>query len=246
MESKEIIIKKIKWQQDKTLRKVLKLSEIVNLLLLFTSWNRIGYCRNLPSLSPIFQDHSLPAYEAGSLSGCRRKLPQKSRGPEKATVCDSWQTIQTLQSLRRSVGTFSCRDIQDAVGMNAAISNRSDRQVLYDNGYEYYHPRKKGVLTVEHLPKWLKLDQRCKSLQSTSGSGEYLSILIRLIDSTRQIHANKQAQQGLKCRKRKWKGSIRNAEPRAKKNRQEGMLADLKLSFPMQEVKLNVFGMKGT
>ena len=41
----------------------------------------------------------------------------------KTTVCDCRKIIGTLQSLRRSVDTFSFRYIQEAVDMNAAILN---------------------------------------------------------------------------------------------------------------------------
>lgn len=57
---------------------------------------------------------------------------------------------------------FSARDIQDAVDMNATISNRSDRHILHKHGYGYHQRREKGVLTAEDLPKRLKSDQKCK------------------------------------------------------------------------------------
>ena len=41
----------------------------------------------------------------------------------KTTVCDCRKIIGTLQSLRRSVDTFSFRYIQEAVDMNATILN---------------------------------------------------------------------------------------------------------------------------
>ena len=54
------------------------------------------------------------------LDNTRHKNPGH---PKKTTVCDCRQIIGTLQSLRGSVGTFSLTDIQEAVDMNATISN---------------------------------------------------------------------------------------------------------------------------
>ena len=50
------------------------------------------------------------------------KNPGRSR---KATVCDCWQIVPTLQSLRRSVNTFSFTDIHEIVDMNVTISKKT-------------------------------------------------------------------------------------------------------------------------
>ena len=53
--------------------------------------------------------------------------------PRKTTVCDCRQVIGTLQSLRRSVGTFSLTDIQEAVEMNATILNNCQTCLAYEH-----------------------------------------------------------------------------------------------------------------
>ena len=69
-------------------------------------------------------------------NSCRNNLGR----PRKTTVYDCRQIIGTLQSLRRSVGTFSLTDIQEAVEMNATILNNCQMCLVYEQhsyGYQY-------------------------------------------------------------------------------------------------------------
>ena len=60
---------------------------------------------------------------------CHKNLGQ----PRETTICDCQQIIRTMQSLR-SVDVF-VRKIQEALDMNATISNRTVRRALREHGY---------------------------------------------------------------------------------------------------------------
>ena len=112
---------------------------------------------NLPSLSlsPISQDYSLRAHEAGRWSECRDENCHKNPGqPRKATVCDCRQIIWTLESLRRSVGTFSFTNIQEAIKMNAITSKKTNFQTCPSWARLWVPPdhQCKGALTSGDLP----------------------------------------------------------------------------------------------
>ena len=124
---------------------------------------------------------------------------------------------KTLQSLRRSVGTFLLTDIQEAVDMNAKFW-AIVRRVLHEHSYRYQYAEKRVSWPLKTFPN---VNEICSKVQCITTKlldrEDILLILMRLVRSTRQIHNNKQGHQGLVCGERKGKSCIRNAVPRARK-----------------------------
>ena len=131
---------------------------------IFTSWNRIGHCRNPLLLSPIFQDHSLLAHEAGHWSWFRQQPSQKSRVTKKnnclwlsadhGNIAKFKETCWHVFVDRYSGGcqnvSNNFKQLSDVSCMNTAMGT-----IIQETGSpDYWRPSL----------MWLKFAQKCNAL----------------------------------------------------------------------------------
>ena len=98
--------------------------------------------------------------------------------PSKVSARDKRAIFKEIPRLRESVGSFTCKRIRIAAGVESDVCDETIRNVLRAAGYGYRHSRKKGLLTKEDLQKRLRFCRKVKRVLSDTfwrdGIGFYL------------------------------------------------------------------------